>query len=420
MAMSTFEQEVEVEGHIIDSLILTKILDKVLDLEGDFEIVEFRVGKRKTDHSYARLMIRGKSETHLREILHELHRLGTITPKVRPAKYVPAPANSVLPDDFYSTTNNETFVYLNDRWVRVMNQMMDKAVVVNLQESSVSCKTIRDVKKGDLIVVGGDGIMVRPAERPRMRSEVFEFMSSSASTEKPLQPIVRRVAKEIHETKRSGGRIVVVAGPAVIHAGAAEALATMVRGGYVNALLSGNALAVHDVEYALHGTSLGVNVTEGTPAVGGHRNHMAAINTVFKAGSLVKAVEMGIITSGIIYECVKNGIPFVLAGSIRDDGPLPDIVVDVVEAQRLYREELREADMVLMLASMLHSIAVGNMLPSDVKIVCVDINPLAVTKLLDRGTTQAIGIISDVGAFLPLVVAELDKLNIAQIDLVRP
>lgn len=409
--MNEFEQVVEVKGHIIDSLILTNILDKILEMEGDFEVLDFEIGKRRVDPSHARLLVKGTSEEHLRRILHELHRLGAAFPKPRAVAHMPAPADMVLPEDFYSTSNDQTLIYLNARWIKVEDPMMDKAIVVEPKANTATCRAIRDVKKGDLVVVGDEGIMVLPSRRSGKRPEIFEFMSSAASSEKPIRPIVRRIAREILETKKSGGKIVVVAGPAVVHAGAATAMVALVRNGYVDALLSGNALAVHDVEHALYGTSLGIRIADGTPAFRGYRNHMAAINTVFRSGSLEEAVKTGVLRSGIIHECLVNNVPYVLAGSIRDDGPIPDVVTDVVEAQRRYKEVLKGAGLVLMLATMLHSIAVGNMLPSDVQVVCVDINPLAVTKLLDRGTTQATGLISDVGTFLPWLVAELEGLK---------
>jgi len=266
-----------------------------------------------------------------------------------------------------------------------------------------------DVKRGDLVVVGESGIKVEPPERPREGVGVFKFMNSGSSSEKATLSITRRLAKDILDLKKSGGKIVVVAGPAVVHTGADEALAKLIHDGYVNVLLTGNALAVHDVEYALYGTSLGVKVSNGTLLLRGHRNHLAAINEIYKMGSINAAIKDGVINSGIMYECITNGVSFVLAGSIRDDGPLPEVITDSAEAQRLYREALKSADLVLMFATTLHSIAVGNMLPSNVRIVCVDINPNTITKLLDRGTMQAIGVISDVGAFIPLLASELQN-----------
>lgn len=392
-------------------MILSRILDKIMDLNGEFEILEFRVGKRKPDPSYAKLLIKGKNEAHLHSMLTELYRLGASPPKPIEASLAPAPRDMVLPDDFYSTSNNPTSIYVGGKWVEVTNLMMDKVIVVDPSKKTAQCKRICDVKKGDLIVVGEEGVKIKPPERPREGVGIFEFMASRASSEKPATPIVRQIAEDIYNIKNRNGKIVVVAGPAVVHTGAAPSLAKMIRIGYVNALLAGNALAVHDVEYALYGTSLGMNLENGTKTLRGNRNHLAAINEIMKAGSLRKAVEKGILTKGIMYECIQNNVPYVLAGSIRDDGPIPDVTTDSLEAQSKYKELLKDVDLVLMLGSMLHSIAVGNLLPATVKVVCVDINPAVATKLMDRGTAQAIGIVTDIGTFLPMLTEELWKIR---------
>jgi lysine-ketoglutarate reductase/saccharopine dehydrogenase-like protein (TIGR00300 family) len=282
--------------------------------------------------------------------------------------------------------------------------------VVDTQRKTAECKMVRDIVRGDMVVVGERGIKIIPLERPREGIDIFQFMSSASSSERPTQHIARKVATDIYSTKKEGGKIVVVSGPVLVHSGAAEALASLIRMGYVDGLLAGNALAVHDVENALMGTSLGMRVKDGTLAVRGHRNHMQAVNEVFKAGGLKAMVQKKILKSGVMYECVMNDVPFVLAGSIRDDGPLPDVVTDVVEAQRKYKQIVHGARMVLMLSTMLHSIAVGNMLPASVKVVAVDISQPVVTKLIDRGTAQAIGIVTDVGAFLPIVVDHLKQM----------
>lgn len=405
----TFEQEVEVEGHLIDSMILTKIFDRIMDLGGDFEVIEFRIGKRKQDYSYAKLIVKGRDENHLNVLLEELYRLGAYSSRINEARLVPAPADKVLPDDFYSTTSHPTSILINGKWIEVKDQMMDKIIAVNKEMNSARCKFINEVKRGDLIIVGEDGIKVKPPERPREGAVLFEFMASKASSEKPSVSIVRQIARDMHEVKVKGGKIAVVAGPAVVHTGVASSFAKMIRLGYVDALLSGNALAVHDVEYALFETSLGMKIENGSTSLKGYRNHLAAINEIMKAGSLSEAVKKGVLRKGIMYECVKNKVPFALAGSIRDDGPLPDVITDVVEAQKRYKELLKNVKLVVMLASTLHSIAVGNLLPSTVKVVCVDINPAVTTKLMDRGTAQAAGIVSDVGAYLPLLVDELEN-----------
>ena len=407
-----FTSEVEVEGHLIDSMILTRIWDKIMELGGDFEVLEFRVGRRKTDYSYAKMVVKAQSEEHLNTILEEIYRLGAVPCKIPEVEYLPSPEDKILPDNFYSTTNYPTYIYLKGRWIEVENIMMDKVIVVEPEKCRAYCKAIGEVKKGDMIVVGEKGIKVKPPERPRESIGIFKFMSSEVSSEKPSKSLVRQIAQDIYNIKKSGGKIVVVAGPAIVHTGAADSLAEMIRMGFVDALLSGNALAVHDVEAALYGTSLGVSLKDGVTLLKGHRNHLAAINEIYKAGSLKKAVEKGILKSGIVYECIVRNVPLILAGSIRDDGPLPEVITDSIEAQKKYREALKGVSMVLMFATTLHSIAVGNMLPSTVRMVCVDINPSTVIKLLDRGSMQAVGIVSDVGVFLPILVEELRKISV--------
>jgi lysine-ketoglutarate reductase/saccharopine dehydrogenase-like protein (TIGR00300 family) len=405
------EKEIEVEGHLIDSMILTRIWDRIMELGGDFETLEFRVGKHKTDTSYAKIVVKGRSPEHLEDILKEIYPLGAVPFEVAEVAVAPAPADRVFPDNFYSTTNNPTQVYFNGKWIEVEGMMMDKVIALDAEAKRAVCKPIREVKKDDLIVVGEEGVRVKPPERPRESTGIFKFMSSGSSSEKPAVAIIKQIAQDLYNVKKAGGKVAVVAGPAVVHTGAAPALASLIKEGFVDALLSGNALAVHDVEADLLKTSLGVSLKEGVAAVGGCRNHLVAINIINKAGSLKAAVENGVLKSGIIYECIKKGVPFVLAGSIRDDGPLPDVITDMVAAQQKYKEQLKDVTMVLMLASTLHAIAVGNMLPSTVKLVCLDINPASVTKLLDRGSTQAVGVISDIGTFLPLLAEEIKKLN---------
>ena len=408
-----FEREVMVEGHLIDSLILSRISDRIIELGGDFEMLEFRVGKHSSDTSYARMIVKRRSAENLGDILEEIHALGAVSIEAAEVVLVPAPGDNVFPDDFYSTTNNPTHIFFGGDWIEAEGTMMDKAIIVDPAARRAFCRPIREVRKGDLVVVGESGVRVRPPERPRECMGVFKFMSSGSSSEKPLPAVIRQIAADLHNEKREGGKVAVVAGPAVVHTGAAGSLASLIRDGYVDVLLSGNALAVHDAEADLLKTSLGVRLGEGIADARGTRNHIVAINEVFKAGGLKAAVEKGVIRSGIIYECVKKGVPFVLAGSIRDDGPLPDVETDMVNAQKEYIRQLKDVTMVLMLASTLHAIAVGNMLPSTVKLVCVDINPASVTKLLDRGSTQAVGVVSDIGTLLPLLAAEMGKLGSA-------
>lgn len=405
--MGKFSQEIQVSGHLIDSMILTRIFDVVMDLQGEFDVKEITVGKKKNERSFARLSVIGKTQEHLDKILETVYRSGATSKIQKEITLKKAVKNYVMPDNFYSTTNNHTSVFYKKKWVPVENMMMDKCIVV--KNGRAFCVPIRDIKKNDKIVVGDNGIKITPPERPREGSNVFEFMNSSSSSERPTQHIAKKVADDIHATKKNGGKIIIVGGPAIVHTGADDAVSELIRLGYIDGVLAGNALAVHDIEYATLGTSLGMNVSDATLAHHGHRNHMETVNTVFKSGSIANMVKTGKLKKGIMYECVKNKVPFILAGSIRDDGPLPDVITDVSVAQREYKKVLKDANMVIMISTMLHSIAVGNMLPADVKVIVVDINQPTVTKLMDRGTWQALGIVSDVGAFLPMVSQYIRK-----------
>ena len=407
--MKKYCQEVEVSGHLIDSMILTKIFDKIMNRGGEFEILELTVGKKKKDSSFAKLLVTGKNEKHLKEITDDIHRDGAIPHNEKQVKLKKASKDMVLPDNFYSTTNNDTSIFHNNLWIQVENQMMDKCIVV--KKNRAFCVPIREVKKGNLIVIHEIGVKVTPPQRPRDTANIFAFMGSSSSSERPTQHIAKKVAEDIVQAKKKGGKIILVGGPAIVHTGAASSMAELIRGGYISGVLAGNALAVHDIEYATLGTSLGMYVHDATLAKRGYRNHMDAINAVFKAGSIPKMVQQKKLRSGIFYECVKNKVPFVLASSIRDDGPLPDVITDVAEAQREYKKILKDATIVIMISTMLHSIATGNMLPSNVKVIVIDISQPTVTKLMDRGTWQALGIVTDVGAFLPLVCQEIKKLK---------
>ena len=405
--MAEFVEEIEMKGHLIDSSILTRIFDVIMDLGGEFDVLDIDVGKKKLDPSFARLAIHAKSQKQLDRILEAAYRYGAVSPKQKEIVLRAASRDMVMPESFYSTTNNRTRVFYRNRWIDVDNMMMDKCIVV--KGNRASCVPIRDVRRGDKIIVGDTGVNVIPLERPREGVNIFEFMGNNSSSERPTQHIARQVALDIVKTKRDGGRIVLVGGPAIVHTGAAPSVAELIRRGYIDGILAGNALAVHDIEYATLGTSLGMNVHDGTLAIRGHRNHMDTVNSVFRAGSIPRMVRSGKLKRGIMYECVKNGVPFVLASSIRDDGPLPDVITDVAKAQREYKKVLKGAKMVIMVSTMLHSIATGNMLPADVKVVVVDISQPTVTKLMDRGTWQALGIVSDVGAFLPMVAEQIKR-----------
>jgi len=401
-------QEIELQGHIIDSGIMTQLFDRVMDMGGNFEILTFDIGKKKTDPSYARLRIVAPDRKKLESILSELHRIGARPLEVLDVHLEKAEDDRVAPKGFYTTTNHPTQVKYGGEWLPVAGIEMDFLIVIEIQNRRAVCKALGKIKKGDLVVVGEQGVRVSYPERPREQSN-FEFMHGTVSPERPSETLIAKIAKEILEVHRNGGRIAVVGGPAIIHTGADKALAAIIHKGYVDILFAGNALATHDVEYNLFGTSLGMDISTGKPVMGGHRHHLYAISEIMRAGSIKKAVEKRIIKSGIMYECVTHNVPFVLAGSIRDDGPLPDVITDVMEAQDKMRQEIAAGcDMVLMIATLLHSVAVGNCLPSKVKTICVDINPASLTKLMDRGTMQAIGIVSDAGTFLPLLAKQLD------------
>lgn len=400
-------QEIELQGHIIDSGSMMQLMDRVMDMGGNFEILIFEVGKKKTDPSYARLRITAQNRDNLKAILSELHRLGARPLQEIPVHYVPAERDRDAPRGFYTTTNHPTQIRLADEWIAVDSIEMDFLIVVDPKKKQARAVPLGKIKKGDLVVVGEEGVWVNYPERPR-ESSTFEFMHGTVSSERPCETLISQIAKEILEVRKKGEKIILVGGPAIIHTGADEAVADMIRNGYINALFAGNALATHDIEYNLYGTSLGMDISTGKPVMGGHRHHLYAISEIMRSGSIKNAVESGLLKHGIMYECIKGNIPFVLAGSIRDDGPLPDVIQDSMTAQDAMRRYIPGCGMVLMVATLLHSIAVGNCLPSNVKTVCVDINPASVTKLMDRGTTQAIGIVSDAGTFLPLLARQLE------------
>lgn len=390
---------IQLSGHIIDSLILPKVLDEIMDLNGTFEILEMTVGKRKTDPSLARLRIQAGTQRQLALILKRLSRLGALPLHLKDVHLVRAPRDGVFPANFYSTTNLSTDVRFRGRWRRVEHIEMDCGIVVQPGGARAVCTPVASVRKGDWVVCGTEGVKVTPLERAR-QAQVFQFMGSAVSSEKPKLQLIQRLAQEMRAVRRAGQKILVVAGPAVVHTGSGPYLERLIRGGYVHVLFAGNGLATHDIESALYGTSLGIRLDRGEPVKDGHDHHMRAINTVRAAGSIRQAVRRGTLKRGIMHACITHRVPFVLCGSIRDDGPLPDVITDVVEAQSAMRQHIPDVGMALMIASTLHSIATGNMLPATVKTVCVDINPAVVTKLSDRGTFQGIGIVSDTESFL--------------------
>ena len=402
--MSVYEI-VEAEGHLIDSHIMERIFDTVVEFDGRFEVEQFHIGKTNSDPSRLRLKVETGSRQDMDQLLSQLLGLGCSPADDGDALTKIVERDRCAPEDFYSTTNQRTFVRQGQDWLEVQNQRMDALVV--LKEGAAFCRRLRDIQANDRVVVGMRGIRVVPEAKERDRHG-FSFMSNDISSERQVETSVRQTAEICRQAKAEGRKIVVVAGPVVVHTGGGAPLSKLIRHGWVDAILAGNALAVHDIEAALLGTSLGVRQSDGRLEDHGHRNHMRAINAINHAGSIANAVQQGRLTSGVMYECVQANVPIVLAGSLRDDGPLPDVITDMNAAQDAYAAQLKDAGVVLCLSSMLHSIATGNMLPAWVRIVCVDINPAVATKVSDRGSGQAVAVVTDVGLFLDLLAKALE------------
>lgn len=408
---------IHLEGHLLDSGLISRALDIVVEGGGSFQVLNFNLGEQRQSTSSADVKVSAPSHAVMEEILSRLIDLGAVSlpEDERDARLEPVVQAGVAPDDFYVTTIYPTEVRVNGQWLRVQNQRMDAAIAIKYEPSGpvARCKLLRDLEIGEYVVTDVVGIRTvrKPESREQRNSQEFSFMSGSVSSERRVELVVEQVAWELRQIRDRGGKVVVTAGPVVIHTGGGEHLARLIREGYVQALLGGNAIAVHDMEQAMMGTSLGVDMKRGVAVRGGHRHHLKVINTIRRYGSIAAAVEKGVLKSGVMYECVKNNVPFCLAGSIRDDGPLPDTQMDLIRAQEEYARLLKGADLILMLSSMLHSIGVGNMTPAGVKMVCVDINPAVVTKLSDRGSLESIGVVTDVGLFLSLLVKQLEQLT---------
>ncbi|MGG6293853.1 TIGR00300 family protein [Leptolyngbya sp. AN02str] len=419
-AVATIESRViQLEGHLLDSGLINRALDLIVEGGGSFQVLNFRLGEQRNSTSSAEIRVTAPSHDVMEKIMSQLIDIGAVA---APQEVCDNPLevvdmDGVAPDDFYVTTIYPTEVRVNCEWVRVQNQRMDGAIVVSqTPEGPVAeCKLLRDLKQGDRVIVGVEGIRtVRKTESREQRTsndKEFSFMGSGVSSERRVELVVEQIAWELRQIRDRAGKVAVVAGPVVIHTGGAEHLSQLIREGYVQALLGGNAIAVHDMEQAMLGTSLGVDMKRGVSVRGGHRHHLKVINSVRRCGNIANAVQQGVIQSGIFYECVTHNVPFALAGSIRDDGPLPDTEMDLLKAQQDYARLIQGADMILMLSSMLHSIGVGNMTPAGVKMVCVDINPAVVTKLSDRGSVESVGVVTDVGLFLSMLTKQLNRLT---------
>ncbi len=409
---------IRMEGHLLDSGLVNRALDTIVAGGGSFQVLSFDLGKQRQDSSRAEVKVSAPDDSVMADIMGQLIDLGAFAmPDEDTAISVELEGvvqDGVAPDDFYVTTIYPTEVCVDQQWLRVEGQRMDGAIAITKDKGQpvARCKLLRDLLQGEEVVVGSKGIhAIRTAPSLKKKSDDFSFMGAGVSSERRVELVVDQIAWDMRQIRDRGGKVVITAGPVVIHTGGSEHLRNLIRGGYVQALLGGNAIAVHDIEQSMKGTSLGMDMKRGVSVHGGHRHHLQAINTVRRYGSIAKTVEAGVLKSGVMYECVKNNVPFSLAGSIRDDGPLPDTKMDLLEAQADYARLIEGADLILMLSTMLHSIGVGNMTPAGVKMVCVDINPAVVTKLSDRGSVESTGVVTDVGLFLSLLVQQLGKLT---------
>jgi lysine-ketoglutarate reductase/saccharopine dehydrogenase-like protein (TIGR00300 family) len=399
-------ETVEITGHLMDTGVLARVLDDVLEYGGDYKVDRLDLGREHDDESYARIAVGADDGETLQRILNRVQIHGVNPVNAVDADLRPAPADGVFPEEFYSTTNLDTEVRLDGRWHPVDRAEMDCGLVVS--DGRVRTVPVSDVKAGELVVCGATGVRVTlPAHAELEEGDGFAFMSSTVSSEKPQALLVRQIAERVREVKAAGEKVLWVGGPAIVHTGAAPAMVALVRAGYVDVLFAGNALATHDIEAALYGTSLGVDLNRGAGVPHGHEHHIRAINQIRRAGSIRAAVEQGVLTGGVMHALVRASKTFVLVGSVRDDGPLPDVYTDVIEGQRAMRDELPGVGFCIMVATMLHSIATGNILPASVPLACVDINPATVTKLADRGSAQAVGIVTDTGLFLEQLAREL-------------
>jgi lysine-ketoglutarate reductase/saccharopine dehydrogenase-like protein (TIGR00300 family) len=398
-------ETVEVRGHLIDSGVLSRVLDDILEYGGDYSIDKFEVGKTPADESYARLTVKMENHDDIGRLIMRLQTHGVNPTDPGEAMVREVEQDGVFPDDFYSTTNLETVVRLGGHWVPVENPEMDCGIVVVGDRARTIA--VSDIKAGDQLVCGAGGVKVVPLPAIDRSVGGFEFMNSEVSSEKPQALLVRQIAQQMRDVKSDGKKVLWVAGPAVVHTGAAPAMVALVEAGYVDVLFAGNAIATHDIEASLFGTSLGVDLKQGRGVEHGHEHHIRAINQIRRAGSITAAVESGVLTGGVMHALVTHGKQFVLVGSVRDDGPLPDVYTDVIEGQRAMRAGLKDVGFAIMVATMLHSVATGNILPASIPLVCVDINPATVTKLADRGSAQARGIVTDIGLFLEQLALEL-------------
>lgn len=400
-------ETIELRGHIIDSLILPKVLDEILRAGAEFKIAEIRIGQNRVDQSYARIEVSADSHDTLDDILLRLRQHGGEVIERKSVQTARAPADGVFPQEFYITTNQQTFVNLDGNEIAVESPMMDSAIAIDPETGTARTMKFHDVRRGDQIVVGHQGIRVQPAQRDVSRMSVFG-LNTTVSAETPKTAIIRELARVFQQIHEENGKILVVAGPALVHTGAGSCLEKLIALGFVQRLFTGNGLAVYDVESVLYGTSLGMNLERGALVDAGHENHMRAINTIRGLGGISAAVEKKVLTRGIMHACVRYGVDIVLSGSIRDDGPIPGVTTDTIKAQEIMRDKLKDVSLVLMMGSMLHSIAVVNMIPATTRIVCVDIDPRVVTRLTSEHPFQAVGLVTDIEPFLRELVEQIE------------
>ena len=406
-------ETVELRGHIIDSLILPKVLDEILSHQANFKISEIKIGQKRADQSYARIEVSADSHETLDDLILRLRQHGAEVVEHKDAQLAAAPADGVFPTDFYVTTNQQTFIHFGGKEIEVVPTIMDSGIVVDRAKQTASAAKFYEVKRGMDVVVGHQGIKVVPVQRSTTRTDIFEFMASNVGVERPKSAVISELARELDRAREEGGKILFVAGSAVVQSGAGEHLEKLIEWGYVDLLFAGNAFALHDIESALFGTSLGVNLDRAPLSNVSHENQMHAINAIRAAGGIVRAVEKNVLQRGVMFSCVRHHVPFFLAGSIRDEGPLPEVISDAIEAQKAMREQIGEVKIALLMSSMLHSMAVASLLPADVKTLCVDINPSVISQLSDRGTFQAVGLVTDIEPFLRELTDCLEVLRVS-------
>src|SRR6266566_1681143 len=394
-----FSETIELRGHIVDSLILPKVLDQILTHGANFKISEIKIGQKRADQSFARIEVSAETSEALDELILRLRQHGAEVAERADAQLAPAPADGVFPPDFYVMTNQQTFVRIDGKEIEVRPTMMDTAIAVDRKRGAARAVKFFDVHKGDEIVVGHDGVRVVPVQRATSRTDVFQFINTIIDADEPKSAIIRELAEELRRARKEKSKIAVVAGPAIVRTGAGQHLVRLIEAGYVDRLFAGNLFAAYDVERALFGTSLGAN-PDLAAARGGHENHLRAINTIREAGGISPAVHQKILTGGILHACVRHEVDIVLTGGIRDEGPIPGVTTDVIEAQKVMRTKLADVSYVMLLATLQHSLAVASMLAPDVKTVCVDIDPPAVEKAIEHQPLQSIGLVTDVEPFL--------------------